>query len=152
MSINIEKVDLLMERARIGYKEAYELLQQHNGSVIEALVYLENNQKTKTTSAQYHAHYNNGPSTMDNVQNFINETHQKRFTVSNDERRVLDLPLTVAGIAGVIALPIAIPLLGLGLITGHKINILTKDDEVCETVVDTESEHTSKVEPTGSNE
>jgi uncharacterized protein DUF4342 len=152
MSISIEKVDLLMERARIGYKEAYELLQQHDGSVIEALIYLENNQKTKASSGQYHTHYNNGPNTMDNIQSFINETHQKRFTVSNDERRVLDLPLTVAGVAGVIALPIAIPLLGLGLITGHKINILTKDNEVCETVVNTEKENTTKVEPTVSNE
>lgn len=130
MSINIEKVDLLMERANIGYKEAYELLQQHNGSVIEALVYLEKTEKTKP--CYQHQTGNNEPSTVDNIQNFISETHQKRFVVSNEERKVVDLPLTVAGIAGVIAFPVAVPLIALGLVTGHKIDITNKAVKVDE--------------------
>ena len=132
MSINIEKVDLLMERANIGYKEAYELLQQHDGSVIEALVHLEKNQQTK---AGYQQTAQAKSDTLDNIHNFISETHQKRFVISNNERTVVDLPLTVAGIAGVIALPVALPLIGLGLITGHKINIDDREvkvDNTCE--------------------
>lgn len=45
MSISIEQIDLLRKRANVGYKEAKEALEKCNGDIVEALSYLEEQNK-----------------------------------------------------------------------------------------------------------
>ncbi len=47
MSITIEQIDLLRKRADVGYKEAKEALERCNGDIVEALSYLEDENKIK---------------------------------------------------------------------------------------------------------
>jgi len=41
MQIPLEKIDQLRERAGIGYREAKQILEQADGDLLEALIYLE---------------------------------------------------------------------------------------------------------------
>lgn len=43
--ITLEKIDILRQRTGIGYAEAKEILEKHNGNVIDSLIYIEQNQK-----------------------------------------------------------------------------------------------------------
>ncbi|NLC06741.1 MAG: DUF4342 domain-containing protein [Syntrophomonadaceae bacterium] len=42
--INLEKVDLIRQRLGVSYREAKEALEQANGDVVQALVFLEGQQ------------------------------------------------------------------------------------------------------------
>ena len=47
--ITLEKVDLIRERTGVSYTEAKEALEAGNGDVVDALIYIENKKKSKST-------------------------------------------------------------------------------------------------------
>ena len=47
MSINLEQIDELRKRANVSYEDAKNALEQNAGNLIEALVYLEKQNKIK---------------------------------------------------------------------------------------------------------
>ncbi|MBE0449347.1 MAG: hypothetical protein IBX70_00745 [Clostridia bacterium] len=42
MSITIEQIDQIMDRTKVSYKEAKEMLEKHGGDVLEAIIEIEN--------------------------------------------------------------------------------------------------------------
>ena len=122
MSMAIEKIDLLMERARIGYKEARDTLEQFDGNVVEALVYLESSQKT--TKYHHKRYAQQSASILSKMSDSIAQMHATRFTLASSVRKILDLPLTVAILSLLIALPLSVPLLVIALLSGYKMTII----------------------------
>ncbi|WP_369702635.1 UBA domain-containing protein [Clostridium moutaii] len=47
MTISIEQIDSLRKRANVNYKKAKEELEKCNGDLVEALLYLEEQNKIK---------------------------------------------------------------------------------------------------------
>ena len=47
MSINLEQIDELRKRANVSYEDAKNALEQSDGNLIDALVYLEKQNKIK---------------------------------------------------------------------------------------------------------
>lgn len=41
----LEKIDMIVERMGVSYKEAKEALEKSGGSVVDALIYIEENRK-----------------------------------------------------------------------------------------------------------
>jgi len=127
MSVSIEKIDLLMERAQVGYREARDVLEQFEGNVVEALIYLENN---KQTTIYHEQKRNNTSSTttkprfMDKIRKGIAKMHATRFILTNEKRNVLDLPLTIAAFFIVIAFPFSLLLLLIAIMTGNKLTVV----------------------------
>ncbi|MDK2865970.1 MAG: hypothetical protein PWP51_90 [Clostridiales bacterium] len=141
MSVSLEKIDMLMERANISYKEAKEALEKFDGDMVEALIYLESNQKTAphTTSRhprEHREHYKEQRRQQRRAQNrdifedlkgFVQKLHKTSFIVSKKDRRLLDIPLTVAGIIILVTLPASLFLLILPYFFGYQIRILNAD-------------------------
>ena len=48
MEITLEKIELVKDRTGVGYKEAKEALEKSEGSVVDAIVLLENKSGAKT--------------------------------------------------------------------------------------------------------
>jgi len=48
MSVNLEQIEALRERANVSYGEAKEALEVCDGDLVEALIYLEKNNKIKS--------------------------------------------------------------------------------------------------------
>nr|WP_244262675.1 hypothetical protein [Thermoanaerobacter siderophilus] len=44
----LEKIDMIVERMGVSYKEAKEALEKSGGSVVDALIYIEENRKSWT--------------------------------------------------------------------------------------------------------
>ena len=122
-TITLEQIDLIMQRANVSYNEAKIALEQCNGDTLEALLYLEKNQKIKSSSA----------SNSEKVNSFINKLNATTFIMKKKERVYIDVPLSVALIAGILCFPTSIIALALSLIFGIKVDI-QGENEVAEKI------------------
>ena len=48
MAVKLELIDELRKRANVSYEDAKDALEKCNGDIVEALIYLEKQNKTKT--------------------------------------------------------------------------------------------------------
>lgn len=122
-TITLEQIDLIMQRANVSYNEAKIALEQCNGDTLEALLYLEKNQKLKLSSA----------SNSEKVSSFINKLNATTFIMKKKERIYIDVPLSVALIGGILCFPLSIIALALSLIFGIKVDIYG-ENEVAEKI------------------
>ena len=128
--ITLEQIDLLMERANVSYTDAKEALEHANGDIVEALLYLEQNNKlnsqqntasnpkTSTTSSAY----------KDKITTFFKQLHATSFQMKKDNHTFIDVPATIATLALLICMPFSFLVLLVSLICGIKINIVGQND------------------------
>lgn len=131
MSVSLEKIDMLMERANITYKEAKDALEAHNGDMVEALISLESSQKTtQAKRVKVHAqgarrsHQAPKNDFFEDMGNFFKKMHKTSFIIGKKGHKVLDLPLTIAALITLFTLPFSIFLLILPYFFGYSIIIL----------------------------
>lgn len=127
MNITLEQIDTLRERANISYVEAKKALEKCNGDLVEALVYVEKNNKMRTVEK------NNGVNNFFNViGNIISKGNKMKFIIRNKEINLLNIPVTLAIIIGVFTMPISLFLLLAALFTNHRITIKNNNGNVYE--------------------
>jgi predicted LPLAT superfamily acyltransferase len=122
MTIGIEQVDLIMGRAKVGYAEAKAALEKCNGSTVDALVYLEEQNKIKQRAIGQP-----GNSLADNVMGLINKGNHTRLVIRKKGKDKINLSVNVAIVVGLFAAPVAAAGIVLALFTGHRIRF-EKDD------------------------
>lgn len=142
MNITLENIDDLRIRANISYKEAKEALEKSEGNMIDAIILLENENKTVYDRAKKQ----NATATDRQNQNEKKEQYKaqaddfflsfKKFIVSlnetrvimyNSKRVVLDISSTITILATIFAFPIVLGIFVIGLVTGNKYKIVRKD-------------------------
>lgn len=117
-TITLEQIDLIMQRANVSYNEAKIALEQCNGDTLEALLYLEKNQKIKATPS----------SNSEKVSSFINKLNATTFIMKKKERIYVNVPLSVALIAIILSLHVSILALVIAIIFGVRIAIIGEND------------------------
>ncbi|MHC6180150.1 DUF4342 domain-containing protein [Clostridium sp. JNZ X4-2] len=126
MSITIEQIDLLRKRADVGYKEAKEALEKCNGDVVEALSYLESENKIKSEEE-----FLKGSSLVKKIKKVISKGNKMSIVISKSEKTILNLPLTLAVLFTVFAMPVVIISLVIALITSCKIRFNRESGDDC---------------------
>lgn len=126
MEITLEQIDLLRKRANVNYKEAKEALEKCEGNIVEALTFLEEQNKLKPEKECF-----SDSSFYQKLKNIINKLNRITFHISQSEKTILSIPLTIALLLGIIALPLTVALLALALFTGCKIRFHKSDGEEC---------------------
>ena len=139
MSINLEKIDLLKERANVGYKEAKEALEQCEGDLVEALIWLEENEKIKSGEEDRRGQRpNNQRPYRDRrpendygkkIEDGVKKVHKMRFKIYREEDTLLNLPATVALIVGVFTLPMSLIALLAAVLFRYHIALVKPDGE-----------------------
>lgn len=139
MSINLEKIDLLKERANVGYKEAKEALEQCDGDLVEALIWLEENEKIKSgeEDRRDRKQYNQRPYRErrpendygKKIEDGVKKVHNMRFKIYRDDDTLLNLPATVALIVGVFTLPMSLMALLAAVLFRYHIALIKPDGE-----------------------
>lgn len=125
MSINLELIDELRKRANVSYEEAKEALEKSNGDLVEALVYLEKQNKiNKDDTNCEHKH-----GFKKKFKELIKKANETRFIVTKGEKVVLSIPVTLAIIITAIATYLVIFALVIALFTGHKFKFESKDSD-----------------------
>lgn len=110
--ITLEKIDILRERTGISYTEAKEALEECDGNVVDALIFIENKNKKNSKDNLY--------ATKDEFISWIKETIQKgnvnRIRIKKDDKEICDIPVNAGMVAGMLALWYP-PLMALGILS-----------------------------------
>lgn len=110
--ISLEKVDQVIERTGVSYGDAREALEECNGDVLEAIIYLENmgdieeSQIESTESVEELKSW---------LKDLINKGNVSRIKIKKDEEVLVDVPVNAGISAGIIAIVFP-PLLAFGVI------------------------------------
>lgn len=129
--INLEKVDLVRERCKVTYTEAKEALEESNGNVVDALIYIEKKQKSKADEM-----LNSKDELIAYVKELINKGNVSRIKIKKDDEVILDIPVNAGIATGLLALAFP-PVIALGFLTAlvTKITIeITKTDGSVEVI------------------
>ena len=118
-TITLEQVDLIMQRANVSYAEAKAALEQCNGDVVEALLYLEKAEKIQTQKTT---------TSTDKITSFIDKLNATTFIMKKKERTYVNVPLSVALIAIILCFHVSILAIVIALIFGVKISIIGEND------------------------
>jgi hypothetical protein len=136
VEITLEKIDIIKERTGVSYTDAKEALQECDGDVVNALIYIEAKEK-KCPKFNMEEMY----TTKDDFLTWIKDTIKKgnvtRIKIKKDETVVIDIPINAGIAAGVIGLYLMPALIGIGLLTAvlTKVTIeITKADGTVEVV------------------
>jgi len=137
--ITLEKIDIIKERTGVSYTDAKEALEECDGDVVNALIYIEAKQK-KSSKFNMEDMY----TTKDEFLSWIKEVAKKgnvsRIKIKKDGTVVIDIPVNAGIAAGIFGL-IYPALIAIGLLTAvlTKVTIeVTKADgsvEVINTII-----------------
>lgn len=137
--ITLEQVDQLRKRTNCSYEEAKELLEKHNGDVLEAIVDFEKNRKGKDYSyTKGYDTYRGNTASSNNRGDFWKQVREviqlgfdNRIVMEDAKGVLLNIPVNIMLLLIIFIPYIIIPVLVLLLILGYKISVRkTKGGEV----------------------
>lgn len=95
----LEKIDLLRNRADLSYGEAKKFLDEADGDVVQALVLIEREGKQR-----YEKIYSKGSELLERIKELIRQGNVNKIRVKTRENVVLEIPVT-AGVVGAMIAP-----------------------------------------------
>ncbi|MBU3192100.1 DUF4342 domain-containing protein [Clostridium bowmanii] len=124
MTINLEQIDELRKRANVSYEDAKNALEQNEGDLIAALVFLEKQNKIKPEGTP-----SSESKFFKSVKKLIKKGNETKLIVKKDDAVVLNICVTLGIVVTVVATPVVIIGTILALATNHKIRIQKKNSE-----------------------
>lgn len=123
MEITLEKIELVKDRTGVSYKEAKDALEAADGSVVDAIIAIEDTIDEKPATKVNEA----ANETVDKIKEVVKKGNVSRITIKKDDEVLLNLPLN-AGIVGALVAPWGM-VAGVIAAFGFKCQIeLTKND------------------------
>ncbi|MDD2498692.1 MAG: DUF4342 domain-containing protein [Desulfitobacteriaceae bacterium] len=122
MNITMELIDEMRKRTNCSYQEAKDLLEKHNGDLIEAIIEFEKNQSPRSS----HCPHNNNSSFGATVKKLFYKGSVTRFIIEKNEETHLNIPIIILVLGVVITMPLFWFYLLLGVVLyfmGYKIRI-----------------------------
>jgi len=119
MTISLELLESLRDRAHVSYEEAKEALDKCNCDLVEALIYLEKQNKIKEPQKETKA----ASGFFATVKKLIKSCNETKLIVSKNGNTIIDLALTIVILITVFAAPITLFGLIAALFTSHKIRL-----------------------------
>ncbi|WP_446898757.1 DUF4342 domain-containing protein [Clostridium sp. LBM24168] len=129
--ITLEKIDIIRERTDVSYADAKEALEECDGNVVDALIYIEKNKKTTKDNI-----YTTKDEFMEWLKNTVKKGNVNRIKIKRDDKVVVDIPVN-AGIAATLTALVWPPLIAIGILTAvfTRVTIeIIKDDGSVEVV------------------
>lgn len=139
--ITIEMIDELRARVDVTYEDAKEALENSQGDILEAIIYLEKNNKINSKKEEYKGEQKEQQKEEQDgfskavckviswSKNVFRKGNSNHLVIVKNDNVILRLPLTVVVLVVVLAPYISIPLLLLALFSGHKIRFNGDDIE-----------------------
>lgn len=136
MEITLEKIELVKDRTGVSYKEAKSALEDAGGSVVDAIITIEETINAKSGRGLG----GSGNAVIEKLKELIRKGNVSKVIVKRDGEVVLNLPVNV-GIVGTVLAPLPI-IIGTIVAIGAKCDIeVVKDDgtilDVSEMAMDT---------------
>jgi hypothetical protein len=127
MDIDLEKVDIVRERTRASYAEAKEALEKCSGNVLEAIIYLEKNQKNVFSTIS-----DTGNEFVDSIRDIIKKGNVNRIKIKKDDKVLLDIPVNAGVVGGAIGIVYLPALMAIGAVAAvvSKIEVIIERPDV----------------------
>ena len=123
MEITLEKIELVKDRTGVSYKEAKDALEAAEGSVVDAIIAIEDTVDEKPAKKVNEA----ANETVDKIKDMVKKGNISKITIRKDDEVLLNLPLN-AGLVGALLAPWGV-IAGIIAAFGFKCQIeLQKDD------------------------
>ncbi len=141
-NITLEKVDQIIERTSVTYKDAKEALELSNGDVLEAIIYIENKQREEF-KAQMDALNEEEAKKQESIEDLkkwilslVEKGNVSRIKIKKDDKVIGDIPVNAGIAAGVIAvlLPPVLAVLAVAAVASNVVIEITKTDGSVEVV------------------
>lgn len=100
MEITLEKIELVKDRTGVSYKEAKDALEAAGGSVVDAIIAIEETVDEKSTNKAADA----ANDTVEKIKELVKKGNVAKICVKKDDEVILNLPLN-AGIVGTLVAP-----------------------------------------------
>lgn len=100
MEITLEKIELVKDRTGVSYKEAKDALEAAEGSVVDAIIAIEDTVDEKPAKKVNEA----ANETVDKIKDMVKKGNISKITIRKDEEVLLNLPLN-AGLVGALLAP-----------------------------------------------
>lgn len=132
--VTLEKIDIIKDRTNVSYADAKKALETCNCNVVDALIYLENNNISTKEEL-----FTSVEDFFDFIKDLIKKGNIHRIKIKKEDHVIADVPVNAGiatGILGVIYPPI-IGVIGVGAIAGvfAKLEVeITKEDGSVEVV------------------
>ncbi|MGM0378571.1 MAG: DUF4342 domain-containing protein [Bacillota bacterium] len=122
MKITLEQVDEVIQRTNVNYEDAKKALQESDGDVLDAIVYLEKNEKASKTQEVKKEF-------SDFLKEIIDKGKVNKILVKKDNEQIMNVPIA-AGIIGTVFFSTAIiAAVASAFIAGCEIYIVNDDDK-----------------------
>ena len=102
MEITLEKIELVKDRTGVSYKEAKEALEAADGSVVDAIISIEENIDAKGKGK----FTDSTAAVIDKLKEIIRKGNVSKILVKKNDETILNLPINV-GIVGAVIAPVA---------------------------------------------
>ncbi len=126
MEFTLEQVDEVRERTGVSYQESKEALQESDGDVLEAIIYLESRNKKKEKS-----NFSlKGNEIIEKLKEIVRKGNVTRVYLRKDGATVMNIPVTAGAVGAMIFAPATITGILVALATGCRLEIVKDDGEV----------------------
>lgn len=100
MENTLEKIELVKDRTGVSYKEAKEALEAADGSVVDAIIAIEETVDVKKPNKANEV----AGETMDKIKELVKKGNISKISVKKDDETIVNIPVNV-GIVGTIVAP-----------------------------------------------
>lgn len=126
MEFTLEQVDEVRERTGVSYGEAKEALEETDGDVLEAIIYLESNQQKKMKNNLG----DKGNEVIDKLKEIVKKGNVTKVYLRKNGETVMNIPVTAGAIGALIFPPATIAGILVALATGCRLEIVKDDGEI----------------------
>ncbi|MDY4574676.1 MAG: DUF4342 domain-containing protein [Intestinibacter sp.] len=134
--VTIEAIDKVLERfPNATYKQAKEALEKTDGSVVDAIIYLETNCKELNPSSKKTTEIfgKNTDELKEQVLDLIKKSSVVRIIIEKDEKTMLNIPFTIGVVGAIIGPMLTLVGLSAAVLSKCKIKVANEDGD---TVID----------------
>jgi hypothetical protein len=122
--LNLEKVDILRERAGLSYRDAVEYLERANGDVVKALVFIEEDKhRQKEVISE------TGQEVLEKVKHVVRRGNEMKIKIHREGQSLVEVPVTVGLIGTAIAPYLALAGAAVALASGCSISVREPEGE-----------------------
>ncbi len=126
LSISLEKIELVKDRTGVSYKEAKEALENTDGNVVDAIIYIEETIDTKS-KFKFGSEKND---VLEKLKKFVEKGNVSKIIFKKDDEIILNVPVN-AGVIGFALAPwAAIAGMAAALVSKCKIEVIKDNGEV----------------------
>jgi hypothetical protein len=122
--LNLEKVDILRERAGLSYRDAVEYLERANGDVVKALVFIEEDKhRQKEVISE------TGQEVLEKVKHVVRRGNEMKIKIHREGQSLIEVPVTVGLIGTAVAPYLALAGAAVALASGCSISVRYPEGE-----------------------